>query len=133
MLRVPWISADRTSDTGQTPAPEPLSAFQAAAWLGVNERTVRRAIARGALAADNQGSVYRITRVDLEHYQAARPRGNRSPPHATPVNPYPLHLIGAPSRLLLRPLPRHDHEPVADLPRPLTPLIGRERETADLR
>ena len=52
---------DRTPDSGQAAgAGESLSAREAAAVLGVNERTVRRAIARGALPAAKRAGVYRI-------------------------------------------------------------------------
>src|SRR5690349_10138546 len=57
------------SDTG------PYTAREAAALLGVNERTVRRAIARGALSATRHGGSYRIWPADLADFQAD---------HATP-------------------------------------------------
>jgi excisionase family DNA binding protein len=43
----------------------PLSAREAAVVLGVSERTVRRAIARGELSATLHAGVYRIAPDDL--------------------------------------------------------------------
>jgi len=42
------------------PAKRELTATEAAAVLGIHERTVRREIARGALAAEKQSGAYRI-------------------------------------------------------------------------
>ena len=51
---------------------EPLSAREAAAALGISERTIRRAIARNLLMATKRGGVYRIAIDDLERYQHRR-------------------------------------------------------------
>jgi len=50
----------------------PLSAREAAAALGVSERTVRRAIARGELPAALRAGVYRIAPADLARYRQRR-------------------------------------------------------------
>ncbi|MCD6033218.1 MAG: Helix-turn-helix domain, partial [Thermomicrobiales bacterium] len=55
---------DRTSDT--------LSAREAAEALGINERTIRRAIARGDLPAAKHGGAFRIAPADLARYRSRR-------------------------------------------------------------
>ena len=96
----------------------PLSAREAAQSLGVSERTVRRAIARGELPAEKCAGVYRIAPDDLARFWARRQLP--APPRAqTRLDP---------PRLV--PLPRPVDETVPGLPRPLTPLIGREHEVA---
>jgi excisionase family DNA binding protein len=83
----------------------PLSAREAADLLGVNERTIRRAISRGELGAERHAGVYRIAPGELERFCARRS-------HST--------VDG-----------RTDGDTGAErarLPRPLTPLIGREHE-----
>lgn len=52
-----------------------LSALETAAKLGVSQRTVRRAIARGELAARKVGGVYRIDLESLEAFRVTRPPG----------------------------------------------------------
>jgi non-specific serine/threonine protein kinase len=96
----------------------PLSAREAALRLGVSERTVRRAIARGDLPAVLRAGVYRIAPDDLARYRARR--NWPSPPARIPSHD--------PPRLI--PLPTRVEAASAALPRPLTPLIGRERELA---
>ena len=63
-----------TDDTEAEPAASSkwLTTGQAAGLLQVTPRAVRKAIARGALAAEDDGGRYRISREDLEHYRAAR-------------------------------------------------------------
>jgi non-specific serine/threonine protein kinase len=96
----------------------PLSAREAAQRLGVSERTVRRAIGRGELPAVLRAGVYRIAPDDLAQFRARRQLP--APPGAR-TRPDPPRLI---------PLPRRVDETGPALPRPLTPLIGREREVA---
>lgn len=95
-------AADRdlsgAADTG------PLNACEAAALLALNERTVRRAIARGELYAIKRHGVFRIARDELERFR----RGD------------------APVRQEPRPGPD-------SLPRPRTTLIGRERDLTAVR
>jgi excisionase family DNA binding protein len=115
--------ADRTADTGQgaSPAAGLLTAREAAAAAGVDERTVRRAIARGTLPATKQAGVYRIAPADLARYRARRP---------VPAQ-LPVRTVPEPPRLV--PLPGSAGPTLPPLPRPLTPLIGRESEAAMIR
>jgi excisionase family DNA binding protein len=94
-----------------------VSASEAAALLGVSQRTIRRAIARGDLPATKQRGVYHIAPDDLTRYQASHGLSPRSP-QETP-------------RLI--PFPRREPDPTPNLPRPLTSLIGRERDLAAIR
>ena len=57
--------------------PNWLSATDAALWLGVSQRTIWDAIARGELPASKRGRTYRIARADLDQYSA-----QRAPPDA---------------------------------------------------
>src|SRR5881394_472202 len=59
----PRVVASPAMDMSAVPAP--LSAREAAARCGVDERTVRRWIARGRLAADKHGGVFNIAPCDL--------------------------------------------------------------------
>jgi non-specific serine/threonine protein kinase len=116
-------TASQRADGGVSGVPDtsPLSAAEAAAALGINERTVRRAIARGELPAAKRGGVYRIGPADVERYRARHRHAASSesrPPHEAP-------------RLLALPIPAR--APGQSLPRPLTPLVGREREVAAVR
>jgi non-specific serine/threonine protein kinase len=97
---------DRTPDTGhrQDGDGARLSARQAAALVGVNERTIRRAIASGDLPAIKRHGVFAIALPDFEAWRDHR---------ASPA----LDSDEAP-----RAMP--------ELPRPLTSLVGREREVA---
>jgi non-specific serine/threonine protein kinase len=105
----------------------PLSAREAAAVLGVSERTVRRAIARGDLPATLHAGVYRIAPDDVARYRTSR--GGSSQPRAlsrrrrgvaAPGSDAPVRLV-VPSPL--RPTPA---------PTPLTPLVGRDRDVASV-
>src|SRR5215217_4178328 len=110
----PW-TADNGQEAGQA---DWLSASAAAAVLGVSQRTVRRAIARGDLPATKHAGVYRIAPADLERY---RMRGRVADLRAAPLPPDPPRLLPFSAR----------KAPIAPaLPRPLTPLIGREAEVA---
>jgi excisionase family DNA binding protein len=99
----------------------PLSAREAATTLGVSERTVRRAIARGMLPAAKRAGVYRIALADLARFR----EGCRIA--AAP-------LTGT-SRTLPRLIPfsRRWDALAPALPRPLTALIGREGEIDAVR
>jgi non-specific serine/threonine protein kinase len=96
-------AADRTAAGGVSAAPDtwPLSAREAAAVIGVSERTIRRAIARGALPATLHAGVYRIAPDDLARFQQSR--RSATPPTSRP------HVA---------------------LPHPRSGLIGREHELA---
>ncbi len=72
-----------TADSGPATAEAGwLSATAAAAVLGVSQRTIRRAIARGELPAVKRAGVYRIAPADL--FPSSSPRSPRSPRHARP-------------------------------------------------
>lgn len=89
----------------------PLSAREAAAALGVNERTIRRAIAKGTLVADKLGGAYRIDPAALAEYRV-RTAGVHASPFVAGEN-----AISA-------------AESPAALPSALTPLIGRDHDVA---
>jgi predicted ATPase/DNA-binding CsgD family transcriptional regulator len=137
-------AADRTPDTGHEPTPDAmLTARAAAAALGVNERTIRRAITRGALPATKRAGVFFIAPQDLARYQHhhAQPVGSRTESHRPADDQDPRSerdppgdrgdVLGPVSRhLRLVALADHAHGTTVDLPHPLTSLIGREREGA---
>jgi excisionase family DNA binding protein len=97
-----------------------LSATAAAELLGVSQRTIRRAIARGELSATKHGGVFRIALDDVRHYGATR--RTASPAHEPHRSP--------PGRTALQ---ERDAAAASHLPRPLTSLIGREAERAAVR
>lgn len=101
---------DRTELGAVSGVPDiwPLSAREAALALGVSERTIRRAIARGMLPATKHAGIYRIAPDDLARYG-----GQISGPRPLPVPPR-------------EPLP-------GALPWPRTTLVGRERERSAAR
>jgi excisionase family DNA binding protein len=95
-----------------------LSAREAAALLGVTERTVRRAIARSELPAVKVGRAFRIERAALADYVARRrdrPQKNRRAP--------------AP-RLIPLPVPARPRWRI--LPASLDRFVGRERVLAQV-
>ena len=67
--------SERTADSGHDPAAQPafLTAREAAAELGVHERTIRRAIDRGELPAAKHAGIFRIAPRDLARYRASLP------------------------------------------------------------
>ncbi len=99
-------AAAADTDNGQDSRPDTpdlsglLSAREAAAQLGVTERTIRRAIARGELVASRHGRAYRISPAALARYREGQ--GHRRPEPGVPLG--------------------------SELPLPLNPLIGRRRE-----
>jgi excisionase family DNA binding protein len=108
-----------------------LTAVEAAAYLGVHERTIRRAIARGDLTATKEGGQFRIAADALDEFQARhgdggawpgdRQTAGRAPPSPAIFSAPKLVIVG--SELLSRP----------PLPRPLDTLVGREREVNELQ
>ncbi len=110
----------RTADRELSGIPDtgPYTAQDAAALVGVNERTIRRAIARGELPAHKEGGIYRIGAADLARYRSRRPM-LLSP--ASEERPSPSHLTLMPS-----PAPLN----AAPLPHPLTSLVGRKQAMA---
>jgi non-specific serine/threonine protein kinase len=93
----------------------PMSAKQAAAHIGVSERTVRRAIERGELIATKVSGVFRVTAADLAAYCARHKHAPSAPVTAiTPVATVsPVATVAPP------------------LPSPPSKLVGREREIED--
>ncbi|MDQ3693399.1 MAG: LuxR C-terminal-related transcriptional regulator [Chloroflexota bacterium] len=90
-----------------------FSTHEAAGALGVSERTVRRAIARGALAATRDGWSYRVARAALDRYAATMSRTAAPRPTARVVAfPGAIHAWR--------------------LPEPLSSLVGRDAEVARL-
>ena len=101
-----------------------FSATDAAASLGVNERTIRRAIASGELAATKHGRSFAITPEALDRYRVRHDRfmgRGVAPPAESQLPTLPV----APQ---LSVLPRKEQESLTNLPVPLTRFIGRERE-----
>lgn len=103
-------SSDRTDARALSGVPDtwPRSAIEVAHLLGVSERTIRRAISRGELAATKRGGAFQIGVTELARYQMARDRRRRRG--------------GAPLRIVA---------PEADrslFPVPLSTLVGREVE-----
>jgi excisionase family DNA binding protein len=123
--------SDPAADDGDTRASKAIpdtkvvsdftSARDAAAFLGLHERTIRRAIARGDLPAIKEGRAFRITPEALDRFRAQRLGGGagRSPSSgrhgALPV-----------------PFPGETRSP-AELPSaPLTRFVGRAGEIDSL-
>jgi excisionase family DNA binding protein len=94
-----------------------LTTREAAERLGMHERTVRRAIARGEIPALKEGNAYRIAAAALEEI--------------APPPPSPLHRRHGSHRvrpkLVSLPPPQVR---IATLPHPLTPFIGRQADLA---
>jgi non-specific serine/threonine protein kinase len=103
-----------------------LSAWKAAQALGVNERTIRRAIARGELTATKQGRSFRITVEDLDRYRTS------AAAHAGPGAFSAAPRAGTSARPVLVSLRQPAPSRLGSLPAPLTRFIGREREVATI-
>ncbi|MEJ7900693.1 MAG: helix-turn-helix domain-containing protein, partial [Thermomicrobiales bacterium] len=114
-------SYDWTSDRPMSAAPDigPVSAREAAHLLGLDERTIRRAIGAGALPASKRAGVYRIDPDDLACYQRKRTQGRD--PVADCDSRHLPHLVS---------LPGGRQSPASTLPRSLVALIGRDQELA---
>jgi len=106
------------------PAPgvvgSPLAAFvsarDAAGMLGVHEKTIRRAIRRGDLAAEKRGRSFAIALAELERYRRQAEPGSE-------VELLPANVT---------PFPSFDRGTRRHLPVSLTRFIGREREAQDI-
>lgn len=93
-----------------------FSTREAAAFLGVSTRTIRRAIKAGHVAAERQGRGFRISREALERYHQERVAGQALAP-----------------RPMLSLLPFPDVVPPGpSLPAALTLFVGREGDIAAL-
>ncbi len=131
-----WIMDERaerrTADSGQVSvAAVMLSAREAATCLGVHERTIRRAIARGELTATKRGGTFQISRNELERYRTQRLDAPGSPTGHVAIDSIgTVRPIGAPTRLVVVGSERLAPSP---LPRPLDAIVGREQELADVR
>src|SRR5688572_27576540 len=91
---------ERTPDTGHDSQERAaMSALQAATALGVSERTIRRAIARGQLHAVKRAGVYQIAPDDLARYCMLRGVQVSSTTH---VRHEPIQLTPAPDRFHMR-------------------------------
>lgn len=93
-----------------------VSARDAAHILGVHEKTIRRAIRRGDLAAEKHGRSFAIALDDLERYR--RQSGQVPAPDRPPANVVPFPALERSARF---------PAPVA-----LTRFIGREREVREI-
>ncbi len=105
---------DWTQDTGQpsTISSGWVTATEAATQCRVHHRNIRRAIERGDLPATKRSGIYRIDPVELRAWQVSRRGGNR-------WQPLVIHAGVKPQS---RP----------NLPRPITPFIGREGHIAQV-
>jgi excisionase family DNA binding protein len=112
-------------------APSMLTARAAAAHLGVDERTIRRAIARGDLRAVKQSGAFQISPADLDQYRTRRSRS-----HGPATDNLDAHRHATTTQFGDRPLLNElSSPPLAvqpSLPIPLTSLVGRESEIAVL-
>ncbi len=112
--RAAVVAGEETGEAGW------FSAKAAAAVIGVSQRTIRRGIVRGVLPATKRAGVYRIAPDDLARYRERHGGADEVRHLPVPARPDPVpDFIPAPGIL-----------PSSDLPRPLTPLIGRARELA---
>src|SRR4051812_647471 len=109
---------ERTASSGAdlTVGGKPLSAREAAAAIGVSERTIRRAIDRGELTASKRGGALQVASTDLVRYRDLYFGQAHQPSHVLRLVP-PLRPVAA---------------AVGRVPAPLTTFIGREREVASL-
>ncbi len=108
-----------------------LTAIAAAVRLGVNERTIRRAIAEGTLQATRRGSAFSISLEALEQFAQQRgPGGRGTRGDSKPLSTRPRQSdTEAPILAFVPP-----EEPArAPIPRPLDALIGRQSETAAIQ
>jgi excisionase family DNA binding protein len=107
------LRADTQSAAHSDEFPHALTAKEAARAVGVSERTIRRAIDRGALPATKRKGVFQIAPRDLDQFSAGRSSTN-----AVRNGPWPgSQLLPLPGPEALTPPP---------LPRSLSPLVGRE-------
>ncbi len=110
----PNANSGQTHRTPDMSASDLMTAQEAAARVGVNERTIRRAIASGNLLAFKQGGAFAIARADLDTWRRSRPTHDVSA--GTPRTPSPD--LASPGRTY------------GSLPRPLTSFISRDQEIA---
>src|SRR5687768_6444992 len=97
-----------------------MSARDAGARLNLSERTIRRAITRGELAAVKRGTSFRIAAADLERYATRRTR-----PEVPLTPPGPVRSPSNGPRLVALPVTAPE---LAPLPKPLSPFVGRRED-----
>ncbi|MBA2518214.1 MAG: helix-turn-helix domain-containing protein, partial [Chloroflexia bacterium] len=114
-----------------TAAPVFLTARSAAARLGVDERTIRRAIARGDLRAVKRAGAFQISPTDLDRFRRGRSR-SRGTAVADPGIGPGATAPGQGEPSLLDQFPGYPLAVRGSLPAPLTSLVGREREITAL-
>ena len=132
-MKDPWNDRTPDTDTGQErgSGSEPtLTAIEAAARLGVNERTIRRAIDRGELAAIKEGGAFRISLADLRRFGSGRAENESMTSRPDGVSDQRESDGGSAPRLMLV---GADLLTLPPLPAPLDNLIGRDDEVALLR
>jgi len=112
--------------------PGTISVSEAATTLGMNERTIRRAIARGDLVASKQGRSFQITLAALHDFRTTHVEAGSSQPQ--------LRLVESPTEAepdtsdpVPTPLFGVDHIGRIALPAPLTLFVGRAREIPVLK
>jgi excisionase family DNA binding protein len=137
---MPRSPCHRTADSGQgttadiAVAPEGLSARDAAAALGISERTVRRAIHRGDLRAEKRSGIFVINRAELDRFSRIRrgreARGRRSTRSALTIVRWPDRSDTTPAPPAR---PHQERSSASPLPQPLTSLIGRTHVVAAVR
>jgi excisionase family DNA binding protein len=96
-------ATERSPESGPDAAAAALTARAAAARLGIAERTVRRAIARGELAATKRAGAFQIDPAELVRFRTRRARPGRqsgAPLPAEPPSPASPVLIPLPDRAL---------------------------------
>jgi non-specific serine/threonine protein kinase len=108
-----------------------LTAIEAAARLGVNERTIRRAIAEGTLPATRRGNSFSISMEALEQFGQQRSAGGRQAQGHT--NPPPHRPNQSDTEAPILALVPPEEPARAPIPRPLDALIGREGEIAAIQ
>ena len=122
----------RTADTGPDTVTEAtLTAREAAAYLGFNKRTIRRAIDRGDLIASKESGLFRISLAALEDFQSRRlDSASTGDPRSSPEVPRSFYPVSFSPKLVVVGSESFIQTP---LPRPLDPLVGRAREVAEVR
>ena len=119
------------SPSTATLAPVFLNARASAVRMGVDERTIRRAIARGELPAIKRAGEFQIAPSDLDRFREGRARRRGAAATGPGVGPgVTVPRLGEP---FLDDEVSSQSRAIRDsLPVPLTSLVGREREIAAL-
>jgi excisionase family DNA binding protein len=118
--KLPSIPHTQTAMMGQHGE---VTAREAALALGLSERTIRRAIARGELIATKQGRAFRIAADELTRYRAGLGRLQRRD-----ALPSTVHFPEPVSPFVLPASPHQNSTRLQNLPVPLSRFVGRDRE-----